>query len=611
MKVSLPCHPEAAKPPKDLVRSFAEFTLSKRSFASLRMTGEGLRMTSFVVLLVGIAGCASSGPGSAAPESTTVGVNVAMYPPRDLADLRLQTRAERSGFLETSRYEDVMRFIDTLRVTSADVHVTTMGQTAQGKSIPLVVLSRPVVRTAAEAKRRQVPIVYLQANIHGGEVEGKEALLALLRDLSRNRYRNVLDSLVIVAAPIYNADGNDAVGPQEQNREDQNGPSIVGQRANAQGLDLNRDYVKAEAPETRAALAFFNAWEPDVFVDLHTTDGSYHGYDLTWAPPLNPAARFSGPYTRDTVLFTVRAGLRQKLRLETFPYGNFISQDSVERGWFTYDHRPRFGTNYFGLRGRVAVLSEAYSHDPFRKRIASTYAFLTELLSFLARHSEDIVEVGLEADRRTTAFASTVNNSPFVPIRSRLTRRPHLEDVLVEETVATGDSARAEAGMPPGIRRTGRTRAVRIPVFDRFEPAVEQTLPYAWAIPAEQAQMLLEPLQRHGMFIEQLTEATVVSGERFIIDSMTQSGRAFQEHRETRLRGRWQPTDTLRLTAGSFVVRGGQPKGILALYLLEPLSDDGLVTWNFLDSWLNPGGMYPIARVMSRIPAAPMRPVRP
>ena len=565
-----------------------------------------------VATMLAAGGCASGGApraeGSAAPESSVHGANVGVYPPRDLANLRLQTRAEASGFLETSRYEDVMRFIDTLRATSKDVHVLSMGKTSQGRDIPLVVLSRPLVRTPAEAKRRQVPIVYLQGNIHGGEVEGKEALLSLLRDLSRNRYLNVVDSIIIVAAPVYNADGNEAFGPQEQNRGEQNGPATVGQRANAQGLDLNRDYIKAEAPETRAALEFFNAWEPDVLVDLHTTDGSYHGYDLTYSPPLNPAARFSGPYVRDTILPTVRALLRLSHRIETYPYGNFVSQDSVERGWFTYDHRPRFGTNYFGLRGRVAVLSEAYSHDPFRKRIASTYAFVSTLLSFIARNREDVLEVGLEADRRTTAFASTVNSSPFVAIRSRLTRRPIVDDVLVEETVRLPDSTRAEAGMPRGLQRTGRTRAVRMPVFDRFEPVIEQTIPYAWIIPSEQAQTLLEPLRRHGLFIEQLTEGATLGGERFVIDSVAASPRVFQNHREVRLSGRWMRTDSLAVPAGAYVVRGGQPRGILALYLLEPMSDDGLATWNFLDAWL-PTGTYPISRVMTRLPAT-LRPVR-
>ena len=119
-------------------------------------------------------------------------------------------------------------------------------------------------------------------------------------------------------------------------------------------------------------------------IDLHTTNGTQHAYHITYAPPLNPAAIFAGPFTRDTVLPTLRNVVRARHLVETFPYGNFVSQDSIERGWVTYDHRPRFGTNYYGLRGRISILSEAYSHDPFEKRIRSTYAFVAELLHIVA-----------------------------------------------------------------------------------------------------------------------------------------------------------------------------------------------------------------------------------
>jgi hypothetical protein len=549
-----------------------------------------------------LADCSAGAPRSAVgPEPYGI------YPPRDLQSRRPLTRPERTGFSETSRYADVMAFLDSLKATSKEIYVTTMGRTSQGRDIPVVVLSRPAVRTPADAKRLNRPIVYIQGNIHGGEVEGKEALLALLRDLARYPYLSVIDSLVIVAAPIYNIDGNETVGPQEANRSDQNGPAIVGQRANAQGLDLNRDYIKAEAPETRAALELLRAWDPDVFMDLHTTDGSYHGYALTWAPPLNPAARFSGPFTRDTVLPTIRSTLRLKERIETFPYGNFLSQDSVERGWFTYDHRPRFGTNYYGLRGRMAILSEAYSHDPFRKRIASTYAFVSEVLSLLAENDQDILEVGREADRRTTAFASSPNSSPPIAIRSRITRSPHLEDVLTEEIVRTGDSVRYEPGMPPGLRRTGKVRFAKIPVFDRFEPVLEQRLPYAWLVPAEQAS-LLELLRRHGLFIEQTAERSTVRAQQFLVDSVIQSPRSFQGHQEIRLSGRWETIDSLAIDPTMYVVRAAQPLSILALYLLEPQSDDGLAVWNFTDPWLR-SGRYPISRVVERI-TAPLRQVR-
>lgn len=548
--------------------------------------------------------CLSGGVGGGA-RSVGGGAAISAYPPRDLASARPKTRPERTGFRETSTHADVIAFLDTLRTLSTDIHVATFGRSPAGRDIPMAIVSRPLVRTAAEAKRLNRPIVFLQGNIHGGEVEGKEALLAALRDLTRDRYLNVLDSLVLVVLPLYNADGNDSLGPQERNRRSQHGPALIGQRANGQGLDLNRDYIKAEAPETRASLAFFRAWEPDVFVDLHTTNGSYHGYALTYAPSLNPAARFAGPFTRDTVLPELRATLRRTLRIETFPYGNFVSQDSVERGWFTYDHRPRYGVNYYGLRGRVSVLGEAYSHDPFERRIASTYGFVMELLSLVAAAPDDVLEVGREADRRTTAFATTPNSSPPVPIRATLTRTPRTDDVLVEDIERTGDTVRHEPGMPRGVRRTGRFRTVRIPVYDRFDPTLVRVLPYAWLVPRAQ-EAVLEPLRRHGLFIEELSADARLAVERFTVDSLMQIPRSFNGPAESRVHGRWT-SDSAVVPAGTFVVRAGQPLGILALYLLDPESDDGLVTWNVLAPWLRAGAAYPIDRVAGRL-GAPLRP---
>jgi len=554
-----------------------------------------------LVSLMLAAACGPAGPrGSSGP------MPISAYPPRDIERVTPKTRAERSRFTETSTHADVMAFLDSLKAMSKDVHVGTFGRSPGGRELPMVILSRPLVRSPADAKRLNRPIVYLQGNIHGGEVEGKEALLAVLRDLARDRYQNVVDSLVIIAVPIYNADGNDSLGPQERNRSSQQGPALVGQRANGQGLDLNRDYIRAQAPETRASLDFFREWEPDVFVDMHTTNGSFHGYGLTYAPTLNPAARFSGPFTRDTVLPALRLRLRERLRLETFPYGNFVSQDSVERGWFTYDHRPRYGTNYFGLRGRVAILAEAYSHDPFAKRVASTYSFVVELLSLVAANAEDFLEVGREADRRTTAFATIPNSSPMIAIRARMTQTPRVEPMLVEDVVRTGDSARAEAGLRPGLRRTGRMRTVRVPVYDRFEPALLQSLPFAYVIAAEQAPVL-EHLRRHGIFIEQLAAAATLPVERFLIDSVQRREQRFQGP-EVTLTGRWE-RESAELPAGTFIVRGGQPLGILAMYLLEPQSDDGLTTASVLDPWLEHGGRYPVLRVTGRI-EAPLRPVR-
>lgn len=544
------------------------------------------------LLVIVSAACASAPAASVPPRSRYPGV---------LSQARPLTRAERTHFTETSRYADVVQFIDSLRMLSEDVYVGSIGKTTEGRDIPFVVASRPRVTTADEAKHLHRPIVYVQANIHAGEVEGKEALQSLLRDLLFDFHKNVLDSLVLIAVPIYNADGNERFAPQERNRTEQNGPELVGTRANAQGLDLNRDYVKAEAPETVASLAMFRSWDPDVFVDLHTTDGSYHGYALTYAASLNPAAIFSVPYTRDTMLVELRQRMHDLHGFEVFDYGNFPREQGEPTAWETYDSRPRFGTNYYGLRGRISVLSEAYSHDPFERRIASTYDFVAELLSYVAENAEDVYDLSRRADTRTTGFGNQPGTAPAIPLRSKLATIKS-GPIRVEETVRTGDSTRYEAGLPRGLRRTGRVRTIDMPIYDRFAPALSVPMPYGYTFDRDVADSVVKRLAMHGVTVEQLDQPLETSVVSFSIDSTTLATRPFQNHRERRLFGSWSAPQQRTIPAGSYVVVSGQPLGILAMYLLEPESDDGFVDWNVLDPWAN-GRTYPVVRIVQPIRA--------
>ncbi len=206
------------------------------------------------------------------------------------------------GRTDASTHAEVLAFIDSLQKHGAKMTVGTLGESPQGKRLPYVILSRPLVTTPAAAKASGKPVFYIEGNIHAGEVEGKEAVQELMRDLTVGKLKPLLDSVIIIFVPMYNADGNDAFGPQERNRGSQLGPELVGLRANGQGYDLNRDYIKQEAPETRASLALLAKWNPDLFMDLHTTDGAYHGYALTWDPGLNPNRTPTNDWVRDTVL---------------------------------------------------------------------------------------------------------------------------------------------------------------------------------------------------------------------------------------------------------------------------------------------------------------------
>lgn len=513
-----------------------------------------------------------------------------------------RTRPEQTRYRETSHYADVRKFLDSLRALRAPLAFGSIGKTNEGRDIPYVIASRPVVSTPSEAKRLGRPIVYVQGNIHAGEVEGKDALLALLRDLTFSSKPNVLDSIVLIAVPIYNADGNERFAAQAVNRTEQNGPEIVGTRANAQSLDLNRDYVKAEAPETRASLAMFNTWDPDVFVDLHTTDGSFHGYALTYSPSLSPAAVFGGVYARDSLLPVLRERMRTRDGFEVFDYGNFITDEpisrrdtSVHEGWATYDSRPRFGTNYFGIRGRIGILSEAYSHDSLSRRIASTYAFVSEALSLVAEKSAAIRSLTARADSQPLAWGRSDDSLQIVAIRSELIATPRIMDVIKEDLEKTGDSSLTQPGVPRGQRRTGRFKTIRMAVYDRFTSTLDRAPPAAYVINAGDT-AVATLLRLHGIRVDRSDTAWTARGEAFLIDSIVIAPRVFQGHHEVRLQGRWQ-RGLQALPPKSFFVSTAQPRGALAVYLLEPESDDGFVTWNLFDPELKKGGRFPVTRI--------------
>ena len=510
-----------------------------------------------------------------------------------------KTRAERSNYLETSRYADVIAFLDSLKLMAAPLAFGSIGRTSESREIPYAIASRPLVRTPAEARATGKPIVYVQGNIHAGEVEGKEALQALIRDLTFASAPNVLDSIVLIAVPIYNADGNERFLPQARQRTEQNGPELVGQRPNTQGpngqgLDLNRDYVKAEAPETRASLGMFNTWDPDVFVDLHTTDGSFHGYALTYSPSLNPAAPL-GDYTR-VLLNELRKRVRSRDGFEIYDYGNFndrggleVSTDTTHGGWYTYDHRPRFGTNYYGLRNRISILSEAFSHDPFERRVKSTYAFVRQLLSLVAERSAEMrsLERMAEAQMRSTPREE-------IPLRSALPAEAASGPVAFEILVRTGDTLRTQPGVPKGMRRTGEIRTRNMPLFDRFVPVLSRPLPDAYVFGDDTA--LVARLRLHGIRVEHSTAADAnMRLSAFAIDSVSRSVRPFQGHNEVRPHGHWVSLSRT-LTAGSNLVRTDQPLGRLASYLLDAETDDGFVTWNAFDSALAPQAAFPVQR---------------
>jgi hypothetical protein len=508
-----------------------------------------------------------------------------------------QTRAERTGFEETSRYDDVIAFVREADAASPLLHLTTFGYTNEGRALPLVVVGRVKDASPEAVRASGLTRVYVQGNIHAGEVEGKEALQILLREIVNGKHAAWLDSLVLLVAPIYNADGNERIRLGE--RPLQNGPvGGVGRRPNAQDLDLNRDHMKLESPEARSLARLLREYDPHVGIDLHTTNGTYHAYQLTYSPPLHPntAASITG-WLRGDWLPEVTKTIKARDGWDFYYYGNVPGSEgpsSVERGWYTFDHRPRFNNNYLGLRNRIAILSEAYAYLPFDARVAVTRRFVEELLDRATRDAARIRQTVAAAD------AERLIGAPLA-LNAKVARAPQPADILMGGVTRVRHPLTGQVM----LQRSDERRVERMPEFGTFAAGDTETVPASYIVPAT-LERVIDLLAAHGVRTKTLSRDMALDVERFAVSGTSVAERAFQGHRERSVQGAWR-AERATLPAGAIVVPMNQPLARLIFTLLEPRSDDGIVNWNFLEDVLEkpPSGdpvIYPIARTTNLAP---------
>jgi hypothetical protein len=472
-------------------------------------------------------------------------------------------------------------FLKRLQLAGAPVSVQMMGKTTEGREMPLAIASFPPVSSAAEARRLNKPIVFIQANIHAGEVEGKEAALAILRRLSQAGPKGPLGKIVLLVAPIYNADGNEKWGPVQRNRPEQDGPPLVGVRPNGQGFDLNRDAVKAMSPEMQGLLRHvYNTWDPDVMMDLHTTNGTRHGYDLTYSPPLNPN---TDPKVMHLARDVILPGIRKSFKKPLFDYGNAERRENIQ-SWYTFGVEGRYCTNYVGLRNRIAILSEATTYIPFKERVEVTDAFVMSVLDWVAGHPRQVLDATRGADARVVAMGLDPSKAPALGVRFDFASRG-AEDVLLEKPGET----KSITSRPTNIHK------VRMQVYDRFKPTKTSSFPAAYLLPGT-AKTTVDLLRLHGIVVERLSAAWSGPAEEFVVSEFKQATRAFQGHRMIELNGVFRAA-TATAAPGAFLVRTAQPLGILAFHLLEPESLDGAAAWSYLGETFPTGSIFPVIKL--------------
>ena len=503
------------------------------------------------------------------------------------------TRAERTDYKETSEGKDVTAFLEALKAKGAPVELSLLGKSAGGLDIPLAVMSVPKVSSGEEAHRAGKLVVYIQANIHGGEVEGKEAAQIFLRELSKNPSDPLLKSMVFVVVPNYNADGNDhfAGGDGLRKRSSQDGPSAIGDRTNAKDLDLNRDCMKADSPEMQGILAnVYEKWNPDIIFDLHTTNGTRHGYDHTYAPPTNPNTEKSIlEYSRDDLMMRVKKRLADEKHLKLFDYGNLYGS-GPKRGWYTFGEEGRYVTNYAGLRNRIGILSEAVSFLPFKTRIESTLDFLYATLREVSKESAALLARIKTSDESAAKLGST---RQALGVRFDFDTRPGGNEAVPIEDLQKGEKAVHD-------KAPKRFKTETVPVFERFKATREREMPSAYLLPPTEAKAA-SLLKRHGIKVGRLKSAWKGEAESFKVITAETAGVPYQGHNLRRLEGVFQTTP-FEAPAGSFVVETSQPLAVLAFGLLEPEGLDGLAAWGLLQDACKPGAIFGIRKVFGKAP---------
>ena len=490
------------------------------------------------------------------------------------AEPPLRTVAETSAYKKTSTSAEVLAFCEAVAKRSPNATLHSFGTTHGGRKLPLLVIADPPVATVEEAKKSGKLVVLAFANIHAGEVDGKEALLAFARVLTDKKNHPLLKDLIILLVPNLNADGNDAFGAN--NRPGQNGPLETGTRHNAQNLDLNRDFVKLESPEIRALVKLVDTWNPAMVIDCHTTNGSKHRHTLTYDGPRYPSTADLAIWTDGTLFPAVTKKVKTATGFDIAPYGNF-SKDRTK--WETYPAAPRYSTQYFALCGRVGILSESYSYASFKDRIEATQAFVTACFEVAAVKRKELAK--LVAPAKPTR----------VPLRTKTEAFPDKIPLLGFVEVEK-DGKRVA---------TDKHKVYALDYLGRVVPTAFAELPFAYLVPANHVNVI-ENLQRHGVKVEELREDIELEVEAFGVTSVDTRAYGIPKRTlVTDVSGAWKKANR-RVPAGSVLVKTAQPHGALAAYLLEPRAEDGLTTWDFFSKSLVAKKDFAILRLPKAYP---------
>jgi hypothetical protein len=494
-----------------------------------------------------------------------------------LAAESLKTVAEQSGNRRTGRYEEVQRLCPAYAQRwPGKVRCFEFARTPEGRPMLALAASADGLLEASAARAAQRPVVLMQGGIHAGEIDGKDAgLLALREMLEGKAARDALTRVTLVFVPVLNVDGHERFG--RWNRPNQVGPEEMGWRTTAQNFNLNRDYVKADAPEMQAILRLLNEWDPVLYVDLHVTDGAQFEHDVSYnvAPTLAGDEELKGRAValRDELLARMRA--RGSLPLDFYP--SFVQDDDPSSGFAAGVGPKRFGTEYWAARNRIGLLVETHSWKDYPTRVQATHDTIIALMEMAARDGRAWNAAAAAADARAAQIGG----------KQAVLAYENTEDVRTIEF--RGYAYTREPSPVSGALLTRydptKPQIWRVPLKDRVRPALTVTAPTGgYVVPAAYASWVGDKLRVHGVEFSTLPSGwPAAPTETFRATSASPAPATFEGRTQMKLEGSWRK-EPRAIPAGSLFVPIAQPKSQIVMALLEPQEPDSLASWGFFNA---------------------------
>ncbi|HJR73644.1 MAG TPA: M14 family metallopeptidase [Luteimonas sp.] len=506
------------------------------------------------------------------PRLSLLALLTALALPAFAADPSLTTVSERSGFLKTGRYDEVIALCDEFAKRYPDaVRCFDFGATPEGRPMKALAVSRSGALTPDAARERGLPVVLIQGGIHAGEIDGKDAgFLAMRQVLDGEAAAGSLDKLVWLFVPVFNVDGHERFG--RWNRPNQRGPEEMGWRTTAQNYNLNRDYMKADAPEMRAMLGLVQTWDPIAMVDLHVTDGAKFEHDISiQVEPINSGdaeMRKSGKALRDDTI----AKLADQGSLPLPYYPSFAENDVPTSGFVDGVPTPRFSHGYFQLRNRYGMLVETHSWKDYPTRVRITRNTIVDVLELTARDGAGWLKTAHAADARAEKLGGKL-----VPLDYAATDKVRTVDFRGYEYTRTPSDI---SGALMTHYDETKPQIWMLPLRDEVLPSVTVTAPKGgYIVPAAFAAQIAEKLKVHGVEFRTLgTASAKAKVEAFRASQTKFASGSVEGHQRLTLQGEWKP-ETRDIPTGSLFVPIAQPKARLAMGLLEPMAPDAYVEW--------------------------------